>query len=364
MKIKAAVVREKSGPFRIEEIDLDEPRNDEVLVRMVASGLCHTDLVARDQYLPVPLPAVLGHEGSGVVEKVGAGVKKVEPGDHVVMSYVSCGACQACKQGVPTHCPDFFPLNFNCTRADGSLTMRKGGEPIHGCLFGQSSFGTYALAMERNVVKVRKDVPLENLGPLGCGIQTGAGGVMNSLKVRPASSIAIFGSGSVGMSAIMAAVVSGCTTIIAVDINEERLKTARDVGATHTLHSGQSDPVREIREITGVGVDYSLECTGIPAVFRQAVDSIKIGGACGLIGAAPAGAEVNLDMQGILNGRTILGVVEGDSVPDVFIPQLIELYRQGRFPFDRMMTFYPFEQINAAAEDSEKGRAIKAVLRF
>lgn len=363
MKISAAVVREKSGPFLIEEIDLDEPRADEVLVRVVACGLCHTDLVARDQYLPVSFPGVFGHEGAGIVERVGGRVTKVQPGDHVAMSYSSCGVCPACKRGVPTHCSGFVPSNFFGTRPDGSTTMRSGGQAIHGSFFGQSTFASHALATERNVVKARTDVPLEMLGPLGCGIQTGAGGVINSLKARPGSSIAVFGAGSVGVSAIMAAVVCGCTTVIAVDINDGRLGAALRFGATHTVNGSETDPVEEIRKITG-GVDYSLECTGIPKVFRQAVDSLVIGGVCGLIGAAPLGTEVSLDMQCILNGRTVLGIVEGDSIPDIFIPQLIDLYRQGRFPFDKMITFYPFDQINQAAEDSERGEALKAVLRF
>jgi len=364
MKIKAAVVREKSGAFLIEDVELDEPRESEVLVRMVACGLCHTDLVARDQHLPVPLPGVFGHEGAGVVERVGARVTKVAPGDHVAMSYLSCGGCNQCKKGFPTHCNEFLPSNFAGVRSDGSVTLKKGREKIHGSFFGQSTFATYALATDRNVVKVPKDLPLEIMGPLGCGIQTGAGGVINSLAVRPGSSIAVFGAGSVGVSAIMAALVSGSTMIIAVDVNDRRLKAAKRFGATHTINSAKTDPVEEIQRITGIGVDYSLECTGIPGVLRQAFDSLCMGGKCGLIGAAPAGAEVGLNMQNILNGRTLIGVVEGDSVPDVFIPQLIELYRQGRFPFDRMMTFYPFDQINQAAADSEKGKALKAVLRF
>lgn len=364
MKIKAAVVWEKAGPFVLENLDLDEPRDDEVLVRVVGAGVCHTDLVARDQYLPVPLPVVLGHEGAGIVEKVGSRVTKVAPGDHVTMSYVACGVCNSCKKGRPTHCATWFFSNIVAgARPDNSVTMRKGKEPIHGSFFGQSSFANFALASERNIVKVPDDLPLEIMGPLGCGVQTGAGGVINSLAARPGSSIAVFGTGSVGLSAIMAALVCGCTTIIAVDINNQRLKTAKKFGATHLINSGKTNPVEGIMAITGGGADYALECSGIPAVLRQAVDSLGWGGVCGLIGAAPAGSEVSLDMLTVLNGRTVKGIVEGDSIPDVFIPQLIDLYRQGRFPFDRMITLYPFDQINKAAEDSEKGRVIKAVIR-
>lgn len=363
MKIKAAVVREKAGPFRIEEIELDEPRDDEVLVRIVGCGVCHTDLVARDQHVPVPLPAVFGHEGAGVVEQVGSRVNKVKPGDHVVMSYLSCGVCTSCKKGAPTYCFDFLKANLAGARVDGSRTMRKNGEVISSAFFGQSAFASHALAGERNVVKVPKDVPLELLGPLGCGFQTGAGGVMNALKPGAGSSIAVFGTGSVGLSAILAAVACGCATIVAVDIHAERLKIAQQFGATHTINSDHTDPVAEIQKFTGTGVEYSLECVGIPKVLRQAVDALTVTGVCGLIGVSPLGAEVSLDMHNILDGRTIRGIVEGDSIPDIFIPQMIQLYKQGRFPFDRMITFYPLDQINQAAEDSEKGRVLKPVLR-
>jgi aryl-alcohol dehydrogenase len=363
MKIKAAVVREKSGPFLIEDIELDEPGEGEILVRIAGCGLCHTDLTARNQDMPVKLPGVYGHEGSGIVEKTGVGVKKIKTGDHVVMSYDSCGVCDSCLKGFPSHCDAFPFLNFFSTRPDGTATMKKGKETIYGSFFGQSSFASYALASERNTVKVPDYIPIELLGPLGCAIQTGAGGVINSLNAKPGTSIAVFGAGSVGISAIMAAVVSGCTKIIAVDINEGRLNTARGFGATHVINSGKSDPVAEIQKITGQGVNYSLECTAIPKVFRQAVDSLKMGGKCGLIGAAAFGTEVTFDMLNILNGRTITGIVMGDGVPGIFIPKLIELYQQGRFPFDKMIKFYPFDQINQAAEDSEKGRTLKAVLR-
>jgi aryl-alcohol dehydrogenase len=363
MKIKAAVVREKAGPFVIEDIELDDPRPDEVLVKIVSTGLCHTDLVARMQFLPIPLPGVFGHEGAGIVEKVGSQVTKVKPGDHVATSFSSCGICTCCKQGKPGWCSEFRRLNFGGRRADGSTTMKKGNETIYGSFFGQSTFATHALVAERNVAKVPSDVPLEMLSPMGCGIQTGAGGVINSLQAKPGSAIAVFGIGSVGLSAILAAVVSGCTRIIAVDIIEERLKLAKEFGATDLINSGKANAVDEIRKLTGGGIQYTLECTGIPKVFRQAVDSLMMGGTCGLIGVAPVGVEANLEMQTILDGRTIKGVVEGDCIPDLFIPQLVELYKQGRFPFDRLLKFYSLDQINEAAEDSEKGKTLKAVLK-
>jgi len=363
MKIKAAVVPEAKSPFVMQEVELEEPRADEVLVKIVSTGLCHTDLVARMGFLPMPLPAVLGHEGAGIVEKVGTMVTKVKPGDHVATSFLSCGTCVMCKSGKVAWCADFKRLNFGGRRADGSTTMKKDGKTVHGSFFGQSTHASHALVNERCVVKVPTDIPLELLSPLGCGVQTGAGGVMNTLKPQPGSAIAVFGIGSVGLSAIMAAAVCGCTKIIALDIVEERLKLAREFGATHSINSGKVNAVEEIQKLTGGGIEYTLECTGNPKVLRQAVDCLMLGGTCGLIGVAPMGVEVSLDMQTLLDARTVRGVIEGDCNPDLFIPNLIDLYKQGKFPFDRLIKFYELGQINEAAEDSEKGKTLKAVLK-
>ncbi len=365
MKITAAVVKEKSAPFQLTELELEEPRADEVLVRIVGTGVCHTDLIIRDQYYPVPLPVVLGHEGAGVVERVGERVKKVQPGDHVVLSFFSCGSCANCQQGQPGYCLNFYNSNFSGARLDGSIGMKEGEHSIYGHFFGQSSFATYALASERNVVKVRKDVPLELLGPLGCGVQTGAGSVLNALRPEAGSSIAIFGAGSVGLSAVMAAKVAGCTTIISVDVRSQRLTLASELGATHTINATEKDAIEEIQKIVPGGVNYTLETTGVSKVFRQAVDALAVKGVCGLVGAAPLGTEVTLDMSMmLLLGRTVLGIVEGNSVAEVFIPRLIELYLQGRFPFDRLITFYPFDQIEQASRDSEQGTTLKAVVQM
>jgi aryl-alcohol dehydrogenase len=365
MKIKAAVIFETGGDFQIEELELDEPRDDEVLVRVVASGICHTDLGARAGHLPIPEPpSVFGHEGAGIVEKVGARVTKVKPGDHVVLSWDYCGTCSACKAGKVLYCLNFFMHNFHGARPDGSVTLHKDSHPVHGSFFCQSSFATFALANERNVVKVPGDVPLEVLAPMGCGVITGAGAVINSLRAGPGDSIAVFGAGTVGMSAILAAVVCGCTTIIAVDINPERLAMARELGATHTINAAAVNPVEAIREITGGGAQFTLECVGNPKVLRQAVDSLPRLGVCGLIGVVPPGTEVALDMDLLMNGRAVRGILGGDAIPDLFIPRLVELYRQGRFPFDRLITYYPFEEINRAIHDMEAGRVIKPVLRM
>lgn len=363
---KAAVVRQSGGPFQIEDVVLDEPRPDEVLVRVVATGMCHTDMVVRDQLYPVPLPAVLGHEGASVVERVGANVRKVVPSDHVVLSFASCGTCDSCQRGRPTYCRQFFPLNFGGGRLDGSTATQHDHEIVHDHFFGQSSFGTYALANERSVVKVREDVPLELLGPLGCGIQTGAGAVMNALRIEAGRSFATWGSGAVGLSAVMAARAVGATTIIAVDTKPNRLQLALELGATHTVNAAEEDSVEAVQRITnGLGVDYSLESTGVPAVLRQAIDALDIGGVCGVVGAPALGTEATFDWNGLMvPGKTVRGIVEGDSVPDIFIPQLIDLYAQGRFPFDKLVKFYPLEEINQAAADSERGDTLKPVVRM
>jgi len=365
MDIKAAVISEPGGAFSIEQLELSEPNDDEVLVRMVGTGICHTDLAGRDMHLPIPAPpSVFGHEGAGVVERVGSRVTKVKPGDHVVLAWDYCGKCSSCKSGNVLYCLNFFRHNFHGARPDDSSTLRKGDQVVHGSFFCQSSFANFALANERNAVKVRDDVPLEILGPMGCGIMTGAGAVMNSLGARPGSSIAIFGVGNVGMSAVLAAVVCGCTTIIAVDTNTERLKLAQELGATHTVNAGETDPVKAILEITVGGVEYSLECVGNPAVLRQAVDVLPRLGVCGLTGVVPPGTEVSLDMDLIMNGRTVRGILGGDAIPDLFIPALVELYAQGRFPFDRLIKFYEFEDINQAVEDMEQGKVMKPVLKM
>jgi aryl-alcohol dehydrogenase len=335
-------------------------------VRIVATGMCHTDMVARDKVYDVPHPIVLGHEGAGVVEQVGEDVRKVAPGDPVVLTYMWCGHCRPCYLGKVYYCENVYPLCFGGARLDKSTATRDGkGNKVHDHFFGQSSFGTLALANERNVVKVPKEAPLERLGPLGCGIQTGAGAVMNALRVRPGTSVAVFGAGAVGLSAVMAARICGATTIIAADVVPSRLETAKELGATHVVNSEQTDPVEAIKAITHGGADFSLEATGIPAVLRQAIDSIGVLGRCGIVGAARLGAEAGFDVNDVMiPGKKIQGILQGESVPDIFIPQLIDLHMQGRFPYDRLIKFYRLEDINQAAADSEKGETVKPVIRM
>ena len=365
MLVQAAIARAPHAPMAIETLELGEPRADEVCVRLVATGVCHTDIAMRDQAFPVPQPIVLGHEGAGIVESVGASVTRVTAGDHVVMSYDSCGRCPSCLAGAATYCYDFFSHNFAGARADGSTALAHEGVAVHSHFFGQSSFATHAICRERNVVRVTHDVPLEILGPLACGVQTGAGAVMNALAVKAGESFAVFGAGSVGLSAVMAARVVGATTIVAVDINPQRLALARELGATHTIDASRENPVETILAIGGAGVDFCLETTALSRVIRQAVDSLAPRGTCGIVGASPGGTEMTLDVLHMMTaGRSIRGIVEGDAIPQTFVATLVELYRQGRFPFDKLLTFYPFDRIDEAVRDSEAGTVVKAVVRM
>jgi aryl-alcohol dehydrogenase len=365
VKITAAVVHERSGPFQIEMLDLCDPRSDELLVEVVASGMCATDLHGRDAYYPTQFPKVFGHEGAGVVRAVGSAVNNFRPGDHVVMSYPWCGTCPNCRTHRQSYCVDAFPLKMNGTRADGSTLHSKDGKPVYSAFFQQSSFGNFTIANERYAVKVRNDAPLEILGVLACGGQTGAGAVLNVMRPAPGDSFAVFGVGAVGLSGLMAARIAGCDPIIAIDVHEHRLDLAREFGATHTInHSGRSDVVAEIRKITGLGVRFSLETSALPAVFREAVEALMPAGTCVLLGSARAGTEVSFETPCLQNGRTVRGVIQGDSVPQEFIPHLADYIVAGRFPVERMITFYDLADINRAADESSKGKTIKPVIRM
>ena len=365
MQIKAAVTNSKSEDFKIETIHLDEPKAGEVLIRIVASGICHTDMVAQDQDYPVPLPAVLGHEGSGVVEKVGAGVTTLELGDHVIMGFAHCGKCNQCLAGHPSVCERFFELNFAGNMEDGTCRHHNHSNENLSIFFGQSSFGTYTVVNERNVVKVDKDIDLALLGPLGCGIQTGSGAVLNRLKPESGSSIAVFGAGAVGLSALMAAKAVGCSTIIAVDVHDSRLELAKELGATHTINARNVNVPEEVKKTVAGGLNYAVETAGVPGILRQAVDSLGIRGVVCQLGAPPLGTDEKIDVNDLLlANKTITGVVEGDSIPRVFIPQLISLYKEGKFPFDKLVKFYNFEDINQAVADSKNGTTIKPIIKM
>jgi aryl-alcohol dehydrogenase len=336
-------------------------QQDEVLVSILAVGVCATDAHSRDQEMPVPLPAVLGHEGAGIVAAVGSAVTGVAPGDHVILTFPSCGRCRQCLLGAPANCSQGFTLSFGCVRADGSSAYDVSG--VHGHYFGQSSFATYARATERNVVRISNDMPLALAGPLGCGIQTGAGTVLNALSVPAGASLAVFGTGAVGLSAVMAAAVAGAATIVAVDINDARLSIASELGATHAINSRTDSLSRRLHAIAPHGLDYVIEVTGSPAMLGLAVDVLAPMGTAALVGGSPVGTKAPVDMNRLLNGgRIIRGVVQGDSVPQVFIPKLIELYRADKLPLERLVREYAFADINAAFAEAAAGSVIKPVL--
>jgi aryl-alcohol dehydrogenase len=366
MKITAAVVRAPYAPFAIETLDLTEPRADELLVEVAASGMCATDLHGRDGYFPsMPFPAVFGHEGTGIVRAVGAAVTEFKPGDHVLMAYPWCGECPNCRSLRQSYCLSVRRLKMGGTRADGSTLHAKDGTPVYSAFFQQSSFGNFTIANERFAVKVRNDVPLELLCPLACGGQTGAGAVLNVMKPAPGDSFAVFGVGSVGLSGMMAAKIAGCDPIIAVDVHEHRLALARELGATHTInHTGRTDVVAEIRKITGHGVRYSLETSALPSVLREAIEALMQAGTCILLGSARAGTDASFEMPFLQGGRMVRGVVQGESIPKEFIPVLADHIVAGRFPTERLITFYDLADINRAAAESSVGTTIKPVIRM
>ncbi|MFF2480393.1 NAD(P)-dependent alcohol dehydrogenase [Paenibacillus sp. NPDC058071] len=362
MKIRAAVTNEIDSPYVIEELTLNEIRDDEILVKMVASGICHSDEVARKGGYPV-YPVVLGHEGSGIVEKVGAAVRGFEPGDHVVLSYHYCGHCSNCLSGVPASCEDWMTVNLRGTREDGSLYFqREDGSPIYNFV-SQSSFSTHTIVTERNLTKVDKSVDLRLVGPLGCGFLTGSGTVLNGLKPGPGSTIAIFGTGAVGLAAMMAAKISGCSQIIGVDIHDSRLDTAKQLGATHTINSKDSDVLAEIKKLTNnKGVNFSIDTTGVPAVARTSIDILAVGGVAAPIASSRGGVEINFNADLNMLNRSIKGVLMGNSIPQLSIPQLIQFFEAGQFSFDQLVKFYKFDEINEASADSASGKTIKPVL--
>jgi aryl-alcohol dehydrogenase len=353
-KVKAAVLRKRGGPLKIESLEMEGPRDDEVLVRIVASGICHTDIDFCDYWDKADGPLVLGHEGAGVVEQVGEKVNGVRRGDHVVLSYQSCGRCGQCRSGHPTDCERFYEANFGFARLDGSNALYRSG--VRGHFFGQSSFATHSLATERNLVKVSKRLNLEILSPLGCGLQTGAGTVMNSLKVTKGASIAIFGTGAVGLAAAMAARIVGADPIIGIDIRPKRLKLALEVGATHVIDNRHHKVASLIAAITGNGVDYVVETTANQKMHALAIDVLNPHGTVALL-TGESGTSLP-------QGRRTVGIIQGDAVPQLFIPKLIALYKAGFFPFDRLVKFYDFGKINAAIADAKAGDTIKPVLRI
>lgn len=306
---------------------------------------------------------VFGHKGAGAVEAVGAKVTGLTPGNHVCLIFDSCGTCEQCAADHSAYCPAMQALNSSGGRADGTTPLSRDGTPVHGAFFGQSSFATYALARERNTIRVPADLPAVVAAPLGCGVQTRAGTVLNRLRPEPGQSLIVIGGGGVGLSALMAAVTAGCDPVIVIDPVASRRALALELGASEALDPRAADDlVTTLLDLTGGGAHHIVDTTSRPEMLRQAVSALRPRGHLALAGI---GTEVTLDHMSLLGkGIRVHGVIEGDSDPSRFIPELIDLYRRGRFPIDRLVTTFPFEHIADAVAGMRAGTAIKPVLTF
>lgn len=359
MRIHAAVAR-AGAPFTIEACDLDVPRADEVLVRVEACGICHTDLSAKDHDHGTPLPAVLGHEGVGRIVAVGEGVAEFAAGERVVMSFGACGRCPSCVSRAPGYCRHAVEMNMFGRRLVGGSPITLNGAEITGHFFGQSAFATHAVASTTNLVRLDDDLPAHLMAALACGVQTGMGAVMNVLQAGADDVVGVFGCGTVGLAAVMAARIAGCTRIVAVDVREARLATAQALGATDVVDNTRPDAAKIIKEL---GVTAGFDSTGQPAVIEAAFAGLRPRGRLVLAGLSPRGAKISLDPNKVMGaGRTLRGTIEGDADPRSFIPRMIAWFRRGLLPLERLVRTYPFAEINAAAADMLAGRAIKPVL--
>ncbi len=365
MKINAVIASEKDKKFSYEEVEIDEPRADEIRVKIKAVGLCHTDVIARDGIYQLGRDAVLGHEGAGIVEKIGKNVTKVKSGDRVAISFRSCGSCRRCEQENAAYCTDFVGLNILGKRRDETSALRQGDKALASNFFGQSSFATHAITYEENVVHVPDDVPFEIAAPLGCGVQTGAGTVLRSLKCEAGSSIIVTGCGTVGLSAVMAAKIAGCEQIIAIEPVASRRELALSLGATHTI-----DPIKHedfeaaIRDIVPAGVDYAVDTTGRRLTLENLTRCFTTHGALALVGM-PTSLEDDFQISGVqflASGLTVKGIIEGSSHPEIFIPELMAYYKNGQLPVDDLIKTYALSDIDKAVDDHHAGKCVKAVL--
>ncbi|WP_033919680.1 NAD(P)-dependent alcohol dehydrogenase [Sphingomonas sp. 37zxx] len=356
MKIQAAVVDAPGMTPAIRQLRIDAPRPDEVLVRIHAAGICHTDMVLRDGHLPLTFPAVLGHEGAGIVEQVGAEVHGLFPGDRVVLSFRSCGTCPSCTDHAPAYCHQFVPLNFDGRRTDGSHKLFDDQQGVSGNVFGQSCFASHVLAYADNVIRVEADVPFHLLAPLGCGIQTGVGTVLEALKVRRGERIAILGAGGVGLAAVMAARIAQAGLIAVIDRHDTRQQLAKSVGATCTSAN--------VGDLPG-DFDHIIDTTGVIDLAATAAQKLAIRGTLALVGAYPPVESIAIGPAFLMSaGRRIIGVIEGSVEPKKFVPRLAQMVETGALPIDRLVQCYPFDQIVEAIADSESGRVVKPVLTF
>ena len=365
MKIHAVIASEEHKNFSYEEVEIDDPRDDDILVKIEAVGLCHTDVIARDGLYQLGKDSVLGHEGAGIVEKIGASVTKVKPGDRVSISFRSCGHCQKCEKSDAAYCTDFVNMNIIGSRLDGSSALKKGSNELASNFFGQSSFASYALTYETNIVVLPDDIPFEIAAPLGCGVQTGAGTVIRSLVCEAGSSLIVTGCGTVGLSAVMAGKIQGCAQIIAIEPVEARRNLALELGATHIIDPIEHEDFEEaVRKIVPSGVNYAVDTTGRAATLQNLTRCFTTKGTLALVGM-PKSLDDDVTFTGfqfLASGLTIKGIIEGDSHPDIFIPQLMDYFKAGQLPVDKLIKTYPLSQIDKAVHDHHSGVCVKAVL--
>jgi len=362
--MKAAVMYETNAPLKVEDVTLDDPQENEILVKLEATGVCHSDLHFMQGDMPMPVPIVPGHEGAGIVEKVGPCVTTVQPGDHVIlMVAITCGKCSLCLSGKPTLCVENLPIQMMATLPGGGLRLHKGEQAINH-LFGLACFAEKVVVHERSAVKIREDAPLDVVCLLGCGTSTGIGAAINSTKAKPGDSIAIFGCGGVGMSAVMGAKLVGAK-VIAIDTLDSKLEKAKELGADYVINASQDDPQVKIPEILGQGADYAIEFIGKVDVMAQALNCIRGGGLLVIAGMPALVDMLTVPAFQFLLGKTITGTVQGDIVAPVDIPRYIDLFMAGKLPIDKLITrTYKLEDINEAFEALEKGEVIRSVIKF
>ena len=365
MKSKAAILFEVGQRLDIREVDVAKPRAGEVLVRMAVGGICHSDLHVMTGHLNAPIPSILGHEGAGTVVEVGSGVTSVRPGDNVIPLWrLSCGECEYCTAARPALCAVGLKIRSTGRLLDGSSRFSLNGSEIKHFL-GVSTFSEYTVILEKALVKVPKDIPLQQAALLGCAVITGIGAVTNAARVKPGSQVAVFGSGGVGLNVIQGAALAGAEKIIAVDLLDNKLEMARQFGATHTVNASACDPVEQVRSLTEQkGVDYAFEVIGLPKTVRQAFDSLAKRGETIVLGVTPLETEVSIPiMPLIFEEKVVKGSVYGSSRPRIDIPKLINLYRAGKLKLDELVTrTYSFDQINEAYAALERGEVARTVV--
>ena len=360
--MKAAVLYEYGAPLVIEELELDPPREGELLVRMAASGVCHSDLHTARGIHPTAVPTVLGHEGAGVVEEVGPGVTHVEPGDHVMLTWLPyCGRCRQCRRGRPNRCEEV--AWYDTTLADGTCRLHKDGHRIHH--YNTSSFAERSVVPAQTAIPVDPDLPLTELALMGCAVMTGVGAALNTAGVRPGDTAVVVGCGGVGLNVVQGCAIGGATTIVAVDIVQSKLELARELGATHAVDAGVEDPIESVRDLTGGGADYAFEALGSPQTIELALQLTGRGGQAILVGMAPPDARIPVDALTLtVEERAVRGCWYGSCLPLRDFPILVDLYRSGRLRLDPLITRCSLEDVNEAFRQIEAGSTARSVIVF